>query len=77
MLPAIHRVCFNLRTRQRVVIVRVYRGGRMLTRDQADEGLVDTDAVEVVPGLNETKGRLRIACVTSIVKATEFGDAEG
>jgi hypothetical protein len=77
VLPAIHRVCFILRTRLRVVIVRVYRDGRLLASEQANQGLVDTDAVEVVSVLGETNGRLRIACVTSIVKATELGNAEG
>jgi hypothetical protein len=77
MLPAIHRVCFVLRTNQRVVIVRVNRDGHQLATAKANEGLVDTDRVEIAPVLSESKDRLRVAPATSIVKATELGNAEG
>jgi hypothetical protein len=77
MLPAIHRVCFVLRTGQRVVIVRVNRDGHQLTTAKANEGLVDTDRIEVAPVLSEVKDRLRVAPATSIVKATDLGNAEG
>jgi hypothetical protein len=60
-----------------VVIVRVGRDGHQLSTAQANEGLIDTDQVEVAPVLSEEKGFLRVACATSIVKATELGKAEG
>jgi hypothetical protein len=77
VLPAIHRVCFVLRTNQRVVIVRVVRDGVLLSTAKANEGLVDTDRIEVAPVLSEVNDRLRVAPATSIVKATELGNAEG
>ena len=77
LIPAIQRVCFVLRTRERVVIIRVARDGRLLSTEQANEGLVDTDRVEIAPVLSEEKDCLRVAPITSIVKATELGSAEG
>jgi hypothetical protein len=77
VIPAIHRVCFVLRTSQRVAIVRVYRDGHLLAEDKANAGLVDSDSVEVVPVIGEHDGRLRLAPVTSLVKATDLGNAEG
>src|SRR5262245_5791343 len=77
MLPAIHRVCFVLRSNQRVVIVRVVRDGYLLSTAKANEGLIDTDRIEVAPVLGEVKDRLRVAPATSIVRATELGNAEG
>jgi hypothetical protein len=70
-------ICFILRTGQRVVIVRVGRDGHQLPTAKANEGLVDTDRVEVAPVIAEHCDRLRVACAASIVKATELGSAEG
>jgi hypothetical protein len=77
LIPAIQRVCFVMLTGERVVIIRVVRDGRLLSVEQANEGLMDGDRVEIAPVLGETKDRLRLAPATSIVKATELGKAEG
>lgn len=59
------------------MIVRVYRDGHRLTDERANEGLVDTDTVEVAPVPGERDGRLRVACATKLIRAHELGEGEG